>query len=66
MSLPMPRKLTREEEAVISRLKRSAGRPLTREEVTDQRISWVFGNLPRGSTLTREEVARLLESSAGE
>ena len=61
-----PKKLTAEDEEVITRLKRSAVRPLTREEKETQRVSWVYGNLPRRSRLSREEVVELLKAHDGE
>jgi hypothetical protein len=39
---------------------------LTKREVAAQRISWVYGNLPDDSTLTRDEVARIIEAHEGE
>lgn len=65
MLMPKPKKLTAEDEAVIARLKRSAARPLTKDEKDAQRVSWVYGNLLRRSKLSREEVADLLKTHDG-
>lgn len=54
------------DEALLERLRESARRPLTKREVAEQRISWVYGNLPDDSTLTRDEVARIIEAHEGE
>lgn len=66
MLMPGPRKLTEEEETLIARLRRSAGKPLTKQEVEAQRISWVFGNLPTSSKLTRDDVVKLIKARDGE
>ena len=66
MLMPKPRKLTAEEEAAIERLKQAAKRRMTREEIMEQRISWVYGNMGRKSGLTRDEVERLVRAQEGE
>ncbi len=66
MLIPKPKKLPAEEEAAIERLKRAAGRRMTREEILEQRISWVYGNLGRKSKLSRAEVERLVRAQEGE
>lgn len=66
MLIPKPKKLSAEEEAAIERLKQAAGRRMTREEILEQRISWVYGNLGRKSKLSRAEVERLVRARAGE
>ena len=66
MLMPKPRKLTAEEEAAIERLKQAAKRRMTREEIMEQRISWVYGNLSHKNTLTRDEVERLVRAQEGE
>ena len=65
MLIPKP-KLSAEEEAAIERLRQAAGRRMTREEILEQRISWVYGNLGRKSKLSRAEVERLVRDRAGE
>ena len=66
MLIPKPKKLPAEEEAAIERLRRAAGRRMTREEILEQRISWVYGNLPRRMKITRDEVERLVRARQGE
>lgn len=39
--------------------------PLTREEIREQKISFTMGMLPKSSTMTREEVAELIDSQYG-
>ncbi|MCY3728584.1 MAG: hypothetical protein OXF97_06270 [Nitrospira sp.] len=46
-------------------MKRAASKPMTKEEVRKQRLSFVYGQLPSSSTLTREEVAKLLDAREG-
>ena len=66
MLIPKPKKLPADEEAAIERLRRAAGRRMTREEILEQRISWVYGNLGRKSKLSRAEVERLVRAQEGE
>lgn len=53
------------DEALEARMKKAAATPMTKEEVRRQRVSFVYGQLPVRNTLTREEVAKLLESREG-
>lgn len=62
MLMPRPTKLSADEEAALERLKQAAGRPMTKNELLEQRISWVYGNLPSNSTITREEVANRIRA----
>ena len=62
MLMPRPTKLSADEETALERLKQAAGRPLTKHELLEQRISWVYGNLPSNSTITREEVANRIRA----
>ena len=62
MLMPRPTKLSADEETVLERLKQAAGRPMTKNELLAQRISWVYGNLPSNSTITREEVANRIRA----
>ena len=66
MPIPKPKTLTKEDKAVIAGLNRAASKPLTKQEVDAQRISWAFGNLPSRSTITRDEVIKFLKARAGE
>ena len=51
--------------ALIKRLKESAKKPITRAELEQQRISFVFGNLPSNSTITRDKVAKKIRMNEG-
>ena len=44
---------------------KSAKESLTLEEIREQRLSFVMGMLPHNSTMTREDVRKLLESHYG-
>ena len=54
---PPPSKPHPEMDALIAKAK--AMPPMTPAELQAQRISFAFGNLPEGSTMTREDVAAL-------
>ena len=62
MLMPRSTKLSADEETVLERLKQAAGRPMTKNEFLEQRISWVYGNLPSNSTIPREEVANRIRA----
>ena len=66
MLMPKPTKLSAEEETAIERLKQAARRRMTKNELLEQRISWVYGNLPSDTTITREEVAERIRAREGE
>ncbi len=53
------------DEALEARMKKAATTRMTKEEVRRQRVSFVYGQLPVSNTLTREEVAKLLDSREG-
>ena len=53
------------DDALIKRLKESAKKPITKEELTRQRVSFVYGNLPKGSTITRDRVAKRIKKNEG-
>jgi len=46
--------------ALLERLKESARQGVSREERAKQRVSFVYGNLPYGSKISREDVERQL------
>ena len=37
-------------------LKQAAQRPMTPEEIFEQGVSWVYGQLPEGDTRTKDEI----------
>jgi hypothetical protein len=52
--------------ALLARLTKAATQPATKEELHQQRISFVLGNLPTGSQITREQVEAALARADGE
>lgn len=50
---------------LLERLRKAAGKPITREELEQQRVSFVYGNLPKDSTITREKVAERIRGNEG-
>lgn len=52
--------------ALLERLSRAAKHEMTAEEIRRQRLSFVYGNLPQDSTLTRNQVAAALARMEGE
>jgi len=53
------------DEALLKRLQESAQKPVTKQELELQRVSFVYGNLPNNSTITREQVARKIKMNEG-
>lgn len=53
------------DERLLKRLYESAAKPVTKMELQRQRISFVYGNLPSDSEITRERVAERLEMNEG-
>ena len=53
-------------ESLIERLKAVAGQKLSREEIFEQKVSFVFGNQPSKSTVTREQVIKHLRERQGD
>lgn len=50
---------------LIRRLQESASKPVTKAELTRQRVSFVYGNLPKDSAVTRERVAARIKKNEG-
>ncbi len=50
---------------LIERLRESASKPVTKEELARQRVSFVYGNLPSDSAITRDRVARKIKENEG-
>lgn len=50
---------------LIQRLKDSASKPVTKAELELQRVSFVYGNLPTDSTITREMVEKRIRQNEG-
>lgn len=51
--------------ALLERLAAAAKRGVSSEEVRRQRVSFVYGNLPEKSPMTRHQVAEALERLEG-
>jgi len=45
---------------LIKKLKEAAKIKMTKEEINEQRVSWVYGNLSKGNNMTEDEVRELL------
>lgn len=46
---------------LLQRLAAAASRGLTLDELRQQRISFVYGNLPKSSSMTKHQVQEVLE-----
>jgi hypothetical protein len=53
------------ERALLERLTAAAKKGVSTEEVRRQRVSFVYGNLPDKSPMTRHQVAEALERLEG-
>jgi hypothetical protein len=51
--------------ALLERLRQAATREISGKELREQRVSFVYGNLPKGITMTREQVRKRLEQKDG-
>lgn len=51
---------------LLRRLREAAGKALTNEELRAQRLSFILGNLPKDSTVTRDEIEKILNQIEGE
>lgn len=54
------------DQALLDRLKVAANHKMTREEVSRQRLSFVYGNMPSDSAMTRPQVSEALARLEGE
>ena len=53
------------DDALIKRMEDSAKKPISKVELERQRVSFVYGNLPNDSTITRDRVAAKIKSNEG-
>lgn len=60
----MPNEI-RTDEALLARLRRAANVDMTGDQLRAQRISFIHGNLPHESTMSRDEIERTLEKHEG-
>ena len=54
------------DQRLIDRLERAARHSMTADEIRQQRVSFVYGNLPHDSTMTKSQVERALARLEGE
>lgn len=54
------------DERLLRRLEALAKVSMTREQLTSQRVSFIYGNLPKTSTITRDQIRSRLETIGGE
>lgn len=55
----------RTEPSLLEELSRAAGRPMTAQEVREQRISFVMSAVTEGSEVTRAEIGRIIDEREG-
>lgn len=60
----MPTDLKTDPRLLVS-LAQAAKRQMTKDELRLQKISFVMGNMPKESTLTRKQVEDILDSAEG-
>lgn len=53
------------DDKLLKRLSKAASEPVTKDEIAKQRVSFVYGNLPKDSTITRERVAEKIRMNEG-
>ncbi len=53
-------------QVLVQKLIKAAQRKMTREEIFEQEVSYVYGNLPSGSKLTKDEIRKYLLDRRGE
>lgn len=53
------------DDKLLKRLSKAASEPVTKDEIAKQRVSFVYGNLPTNSTITRERVAKKIKMNEG-
>ena len=61
----LPRGHKRNDKGLGEKLKRAAGKPMSKDEVLEQRISFVYGQLQAGHGLTREQVEKRIRERQG-
>ena len=53
------------EESLIARLEESAKKPITKQQIERQRVSFVYGNLLNQGAITREKVEKRIKDNEG-
>lgn len=51
---------------LLEKLYHAAHRALSKEELHQQRVSFIYGNLPKDSTITRDQVEQAIARFEGE
>ena len=64
MAKPAITTMHRKDPHVLKALRDAAGRQMTPEERHKQRVSFIMGTMSRDSTITREEVKRIIKRRA--
>ncbi len=54
------------DEKLLGLLEKAAKQSVTRDELHRQRVSFIYGNLPSDSTITRQQVESVLARFEGE
>jgi hypothetical protein len=65
MAKPATKTTHRTDPQVLKALREAAGRPMTPEQRHQQKVSFIMGTMGEGSTVTREEIERILAKQAG-
>lgn len=50
---------------LLKRLEEATEKPLSRDELRNQRVSFVMGSLKKDSTITRDQVEKVLQEQEG-
>ena len=65
MAKPVTSKVQSDDRNFFKALKRAAGRKMTSQDRHQQKVSFILGTMGDDSTITREEVERILEKQEG-
>jgi hypothetical protein len=60
----MPNEI-RTDAALLARLRRAASMAMTGDQLRAQRISFIHGNMPHESTMSRDEIEKALDKHEG-
>ena len=55
----------RTDAALLARLQRAASAPMTSDQLRRQRLSYIHGNMPHESTMSRDEIEQALQQHEG-
>ncbi len=51
---------------LLNRLREASKLPITKAQLTSQRVSFIYGNLPKDSTITRDQIKSRLATIGGD